>query len=106
MNREEEMKRLARHSAIQKELAQEMDISSVLMEGMGGFAKGLAVGTIGVGGLHQFHSGFRNFMNKPGKIYLVCMISSFGAAYYSQQDVVRQNKEHWRASVVAANKMR
>lgn len=106
MDIQSEKRRIAQHSAQHKELDVSMDMNSVLKESGFGFVYGIAAGAAIVGGLHQFHSGFRSFMNKPGKVYLVCMITSFGAAYAGQQEVVRQNKAHWRSAVLAAQARR
>jgi hypothetical protein len=102
MNQDKERQRLAQHTAVHKEIDMGMDLTGVLKEGAVGFGWGLGVGTAAVGGLHAMHPGFRSFMNKSGKVYLVCMITSFASAYCAQQEVVRQNKTHWRKSVLAA----
>ena len=102
MNQDKERQRLAQHTAVHKEIDMGMDLTGVLKEGAVGLTWGLGLGTAAVGGLHAMHPGFRSFMNKSGKVYLVCMVTSFGCAYCAQQEVVRQNKAHWRSSVLAA----
>jgi|TARA_B110000211_G_C13808088_1_gene433624 hypothetical protein len=94
-----ERARLQQHSADYQQLNTKMDLIQVAGEGAKGLGYAFALSGTSIGLLNHFHTGFRGFMNRPGKIYLVTMLSTFGAALFSEQEVVRQNKNNWRRGI-------
>ena len=82
------------------------DITSATTVGIYGAIEGFVLSSIFVGGLHQFHKGFRHNVGPSGKVASIVMASTFRFVYDMQQEIQRQNRASFRRQVMASTARR